>query len=120
MPSFFAMKQPPKNVPPQSSQSANQGNWWIVLTVVGLAVLPLIFVKEDYGGADGEAKAAITEIRPDYKPWFGSIFEPPSGEIESLLFSSQAAIGAGAIGYIIGLYKGRSQAASQERGSAKR
>ncbi len=107
------MKQPSENASSQSAKSANQGNWWIILTVIALAILPLIFVKGEYGGADGEAEAAITEIKPDYQPWFGSIFEPPSGEIESLLFSSQAALGAGVIGYVIGLYKGRSAAKNQ-------
>jgi cobalt/nickel transport protein len=54
-------------------------------------------------------KKPITEVQPGYEPWFKSLFEPPSGEVESLLFSSQAALGAGVIGYVIGLYKGRSQ-----------
>ena len=35
-------------------------------------------------------------------PWFSSFFEPASGEIESLLFASQAALGAGIVGYYIG------------------
>ncbi|TAE56601.1 MAG: energy-coupling factor ABC transporter substrate-binding protein [Nostocales cyanobacterium] len=92
----------------QSSKSWN--NWFLILAVVGLAIAPLIFVRDaEFGGADGEAEEAITEIQPDYKPWFTSVFEPASGEIESLLFSSQAAIGAGVVGYAIGLYKGRSQ-----------
>ncbi|MEB3269119.1 MAG: energy-coupling factor ABC transporter substrate-binding protein [Leptolyngbya sp.] len=86
-----------------------QGNWLIVFTVIALAVLPLIFVRGEYGGADGEAEEAIAEIQPDYEPWFGGVFEPPSGEIESLLFVSQAAIGAGIIGYVIGLYRGRTE-----------
>ena len=95
--------------PPTSNSSPppHQGNWLIVLTVIALAIVPLIFVQGEYGGADGEAEKVITEIQPDYKPWFGGIYEPPSGEIESLLFVSQAAIGAGIIGYVIGLYKGR-------------
>lgn len=108
------MKQSSENVPSQSSQPASQGNWWIVLTVVALAVFPLIFVKGEYGGADGEAEAAITEIQPDYKPWFSSPIELPSGEVESLLFASQAAIGAGVIGYVIGLYKGRKEGRAEE------
>ena len=52
---------------------------------------------------------SITEVKPEYKPWFTPLFEPPSGEIESLLFSSQAALGAGLIGYAVGLYRGRSE-----------
>lgn len=89
---------------------ANVSNWLLIVGVVGLAVAPLIFVPHgEFGGSDGEAEKAITEIQPDYQPWFTSLFEPPSAEVESLLFSSQAALGAGVIGYVIGLYKGRSQ-----------
>lgn len=61
----------------------------------------------EFGGADGEAEGVITEIAPDTEPWFSPIWEPPSGEIESLLFSVQVAIGAVFIGYFIGKYKER-------------
>lgn len=88
------------------------GNWSLVGIVVALAILPIIFVEGEFGGADGEAEEAITEIEPQYKPWFKPVFEPPSGEIESLLFVSQAALGAGLMGYAIGLYKGRTQKSS--------
>jgi len=40
-------------------------------------------------------------------PWFESLWEPPRGEIESLLFVLQAAIGAGFIGYFIGYMRGK-------------
>lgn len=91
-----------------TSQPKNkQGNWWLILAVISLTVLPLIFVKGEFEGADGEAQKLITEIQPNYKPWFEPLFEPASGEIASLLFASQAALGAGVIGYVIGLYKGR-------------
>lgn len=113
------MKQSSENIPSQAFQSGNQGNWWIVLAVVALAVLPLIFVKGEYGGADGEAEAAIIEIQPDYKPWFSSLIELPSGEVESLLFASQAAVGAGIIGYVIGLYKGRKKEREEGKGRSE-
>ena len=45
---------------------------------------------------------AITAARPGYKPWFQPLWKPPSDEVESLLFSLQAAIGAGFLGYVIG------------------
>ena len=88
------------------------GNWGLVFMVGALIVAPIIFVKGEFGGADGEAQEAITEIEPQYEPWFNPVFEPPSGEIESLLFVSQAALGAGLMGYVIGLYKGRTQKSS--------
>ncbi|MCG4586012.1 energy-coupling factor ABC transporter substrate-binding protein, partial [Anaerosalibacter bizertensis] len=59
-----------------------------------------------------QAEGVIEEINPDYEPWFESLWEPPSGEIESLLFSVQVAIGAGVIGYILGNMKGKKQVAS--------
>ncbi|WP_373541199.1 energy-coupling factor ABC transporter substrate-binding protein [Chamaesiphon sp.] len=85
-------------------------NWLLIGGVIILAIAPLIFVKEGkFGGADDRAKDAITEIQPSYQPWFSAVMEPASGEIASLLFASQAALGAGFVGYAIGLYKGRSE-----------
>ncbi|BAY32195.1 cobalt transport protein CbiN [Nostoc carneum NIES-2107] len=85
-------------------------NWLLVLAVIGLAIAPLILARDaEFGGADGEAQKAISQVKPGYEPWFQPLFQPPSKEIESLLFASQAALGAGVIGYAIGLYRGRSQ-----------
>lgn len=64
--------------------------------------------NELFAGADAQAEAAIGEIAPDYKPWFTPLWEPPSGEIECLLFALQAALGAGILFYYIGYVKGRS------------
>jgi cobalt/nickel transport protein len=63
--------------------------------------------EEAWGGADGNA-AEIIEAS-GYEPWFEPIWEPPSGEIESLFFSLQAAIGAVVIGYFFGYYRGKQQ-----------
>ena len=71
----------------------------LLLLVLAIIVVPQVIQSDaEYG----EAEAAITEINPDYQPWFSSFFEPASGEIESLLFASQAALGAGIVGYYIG------------------
>lgn len=75
----------------------------LLLLVLAIVIVPQVIKSgAEFGGADGEAEAAITEINPDYEPWFSSFFEPASGEIESLLFASQAALGAGIVGYYIG------------------
>ena len=58
-----------------------------------------------FGGADDAAGEAIEQS--GFKPWASSIWEPPSGEIESLLFALQAAIGAIIIGYFIGYWRGQ-------------
>jgi cobalt/nickel transport protein len=71
-------------------------NGLMLLGVVLLVVLPLLFVKGEFGGADDAAEGAITEIDPGYKPWFKPLTELP-GETESMLFALQAALGAGVI-----------------------
>jgi cobalt/nickel transport protein len=89
-------------------------NILLLVVVVALAVLPLALglgdhKEQPFTGSDGEAETAITEIEPDYKPWFSPLYEPPSGEIESALFSLQAALGAGVLAYYFGLRRGRRQ-----------
>lgn len=73
-----------------------------------------MFIKKDaeFEGADSQAEDVINEINSDYEPWFDPIWEPPSGEIESLLFSLQVAIGAGIIGYIFGVMKEKRRVAT--------
>ena len=57
-----------------------------------------------FGGSDNAAGGVVEET--GFTPWFSSIWEPPSGEIESLLFALQAAIGAIIIGYFFGYWRG--------------
>ena len=85
-------------------------NTVLLLIAIALAVVPLFMGfqgEEVFGGADGAAQALITEIQPAYEPWAGPIWEPPSGEIASLVFTLQAALGAGFLGYYLGLRRGQ-------------
>lgn len=78
-------------------------NLILIIIVILISLIPLLTLKNaEFAGADGLAETAVTEIAPDYKPWFSSIYEPASGEIESLLFALQAAIGAVVMGFILG------------------
>ncbi|MEV8022199.1 energy-coupling factor ABC transporter substrate-binding protein [Streptomyces sp. NPDC086554] len=93
-------------------------NALLLVIVAALAVLPLALglgddKEEPFTGADGQAETAIAEDHPDYEPWFSPLYEPPSGEIESALFSLQAALGAGVLAYYFGLRKGRRQGAER-------
>ncbi|WP_019912313.1 energy-coupling factor ABC transporter substrate-binding protein [Paenibacillus sp. HW567] len=88
-------------------------NALMLLAVVLLVVLPLLLVNGEFGGADDAAEGAISEIDPAYKPWFKPLAELP-GETESMLFALQAAIGAGIIGYTVGLMKGKRERQQQK------
>ena len=80
-----------------------QKNLILIILVVLIAAVPLWLCRDaEFGGADGLAEELITETHPDYEPWFSPIFEPASGEIESMLFALQAALGAGVVGFILG------------------
>lgn len=88
-------------------------NLILLLIAVAIVLVPLIFTGDsEFAGADGEAEELIVEIDPDYEPWAEPLWEPPSGEIESLLFSVQVAIGAGAVGYVLGMLRERKKIAS--------
>lgn len=84
----------------------------IIITIVLMAALPLLLVNGDFGGSDNAAESMIKTINPAYKPWFSPLMKPPA-ETESMLFALQAAIGAGIIGYTIGLLRGRSSASKK-------
>jgi cobalt/nickel transport protein len=62
--------------------------------------------NHEWSGADTQAENVISQLTGGtFQPWFQSIYTPPSGEIESLMFALQAAIGGIIIGYFLGYYR---------------
>ena len=99
-------------------------NLIMLIAVVLLAIFPLWLVQkpapdadgkevEIFAGADDQAKDLIGTIAPDYQQWFEPLIEPASGEIASLLFALQAALGTGFIGYYLGVSVGREKGRSE-------
>lgn len=81
-----------------------------IVIMVGLCVFPLMTIKDsEFGGADGAAGDLILEIDKDFVPWAESIWAPPGGETESLMFCLQAALGSGIFcfcaGYLVAAKK---------------
>lgn len=97
---------------------ATTNNTLLVGGAVVLAVFALAFGRasggEAFTGADALACEAIVEIDPAYKPWFSPLWEPPSGEIESLIFGLQAAAGSGVLCYALGFWRGRRRSESRD------
>ena len=83
-------------------------NLLLCAAVVLIAASPL-WLKRDaaFEGADGQAMDAVAELNPTYQQWASPLITPPSGEVESLLFAVQAALGAGVLGFILGRMTGK-------------
>ena len=77
----------------------------IVLFIAGFAYVSSS-QDHEWSGADSQAEGVISNLTGGtYIPWFQSIYQPPSSEIESLLFALQAAMGSLIIGYFLGYYR---------------
>lgn len=90
----------------------SKSNTALILLIGLMVIFPLAVQVVRHDGAeflpsDGQAEELITAIHPDYEPWFSPLFEPPGGEIESMLFALQAAIGAGGLGFVFGVLRER-------------
>ncbi|HIY15732.1 MAG TPA: energy-coupling factor ABC transporter substrate-binding protein [Candidatus Intestinimonas stercorigallinarum] len=80
-----------------------QKNAILIGLVVLLTAFPLWYCRDaEFGGADGMAGELVEESDPDFEPWFQPILEPASGEVESMLFALQAAVGSGVVCFVLG------------------
>lgn len=91
-------------------------NLLLLLAVAVLAIGPLLLHRDDgagFTGSDDQATQLIERSVPGYRRWAEPVWEPPSGEIESLLFALQAALGAGMLGYYFGRRRAMSELGSR-------
>lgn len=86
----------------------------IIATLI--ATIPLFTLKgAEFGGSDDAGSEVVTEITgTEYKPWFTPVMETwvggeLPGEIESLLFCVQTAIGVGVIAFFMGRFVERNK-----------
>lgn len=85
-------------------------SWLLIVGVIVLAFGPLLVLQgKKFGATDGNFTAAIEESHPAYKPWFEPVIKDSGPEVQTFLFAAQAGIGAGVTGYILGLYRGRTE-----------
>lgn len=82
-------------------------NWILIALALIIAGMPMFLLGgAEFEGTDAGAETVVAEQAPDYEPWFHPLAELPP-EVESGLFALQAAIGAGIVGYVMGVYRGR-------------
>ena len=76
----------------------------VALLIVAIPFFIYSGKGSEFSGSDDKASQVIEQT--GYQPWFSSIWKP-TGNMESLLFALQAAIGALIIGYFLGYYNGK-------------
>jgi len=90
----------------------------LLILVVIIAVTPMVMYSDlgedhDYFTGTDDVASDIVE-QSGYEPNPITLWEPPSAEIESLLFAVQAAIGGIILGYFLGFWKGQASCKNKE------
>lgn len=92
-----------------------------LLIIVILTVFTPLFVLKDaeFGGSDNAGSTMIENINKDYEPWFTPLLEKAiggelPGEVESLFFCLQTAIGVGIIAFYMGRMYERKRLGKEE------
>ncbi len=85
----------------------------LITVAIIIAVFPMFFnlgdpnSEEPFAGTDASAESIVAEENPAYEPWYEPLVGELPGEVESGLFALQAGLGAGVLGYVLGVYRGR-------------
>lgn len=80
----------------------------LILLSAFLVIIPLYYIRDsEFRGTDGQAETVISDNSPVYEPWLDNLWEPPGGEVETLLFSLQAAAGAAVLFFGLGYFLGK-------------
>lgn len=85
----------------------------LLFLAAAIVLMPLFapdLREATFEGSDGRAQALIEIIDPGYEPWASPLLSVPGKELEGLLFALQAAVGAGVLGYCLGLRRGERRA----------
>lgn len=80
----------------------------LLIVVMLMAITPIFVLKDaEFGGSDDAGSVMIESIQEGYEPWFTPVLENAiggelPGEVESLFFCLQTAIGVGVLAFCMG------------------
>jgi len=76
----------------------------MLLIIIGLIAFPLIFESKAVSAPSSDDQGPTWILSTGYVPWIHPIWTPPNSDMEAGLFALQAALGAGIMGYIFGIW----------------
>ncbi len=85
-----------------------------------MAITPIFVLKDaEFGGSDDAGSVMIESIQEGYEPWFTPVLENAiggelPGEVESLFFCLQTAIGVGVLAFCMGRMYERKKLGKEE------
>lgn len=93
----------------------------LIVVAILLALVPFFALRgAEFGGSDDAGSVMVDEITGGYEPWFTPVLETAiggelPGEIESLFFCLQTAIGVGIICFLMGRFVERKKWENREK-----
>ena len=76
----------------------------MVLIIIGLVAFPLLFESKAVSAPSSDDQGPAWILSTGYIPWVHPLWEPPNSDMEAGLFALEAALGAGVMGYIFGMW----------------
>ena len=76
----------------------------MLLIIITLIAYPLIFESKAVSVPSSDDQGPAWILSTGYVPWVHPIWTPPNSDIEAGLFALQAALGAGLMGYVFGIW----------------
>ena len=92
----------------------------LLIVTMFIAIAPIFILKDaEFGGSDDAGSVMIESIQEGYEPWFTPILENAiggelPGEVESLFFCLQTAIGVGVLAFCMGRMYERKKLGKEE------
>lgn len=92
----------------------------LLIVVMLMAITPIFVLKDaEFGGSDDAGSVMIESIQEGYEPWFTPVLENAiggelPGEVESLFFCLQTAIGVGVLAFCMGRMYERKKLGKEE------
>lgn len=92
----------------------------LLMVVMLMAITPIFVLKDaEFGGSDDAGSVMIESIKEGYEPWFTPVLENAiggelPGEVESLFFCLQTAIGVGVLAFCMGRMYERKKLGKEE------